>query len=65
MTLELQMIKIWTFFEKEYQVEDMNPPRTNGKKVDNMELPRKGGVMMILKSMMDDSDDEGPTFTCG
>ena len=30
-----------------------------------MELPKEGGVMMILTSMMDDSDDEGLKFTCG
>ena len=63
--MELQMMKIWTFFEKEDQVEDMNPPQTNGNKVDNMELPKKGGVMTKMTSMMDDSDDEGPTFICG
>ena len=34
----------------------MNPPRTKGEKFDNMKLPRKGGVMMRLTSMMDDSD---------
>ena len=28
-------------------------------------LPRKGGVMMRLKLMMDDSDDDGLTFICG
>ena len=43
----------------------MNPPRKKGDKVDNMKLPRKGGVMMILALMMDDSDDEGLAFTCG
>ena len=51
-------MKIWTFFEKEDQVEDMNPPRTKGEQVDNMKLPRKGGLMMRLTSMMDDSDDD-------
>ena len=61
----LQMMKIWTFFEKEDQVEDMNPLRTKWEQVDNMELPRKVGVMMRLTSMMDDSDDDGLTFICG
>ena len=61
----LQMMKIWTFFEKEDQVKDMNSPRTKGEQADNMELPRKGGLMMILTSMMDDSDDDGLTFICG
>ena len=61
----LQMMKKWTFFEKEDQVEDMNPPRTKGEQVDNMKLPRKGGLMMRLTSMMDDNDDDGMTFTCG
>ena len=58
-------LKIWTFLRKEYQVEDMNPPRTKGEQVDNIKLPKKGGVMMRLTSMMDYSDDEGLTFTCG
>ena len=61
----LQMMKIWTFFEKEDQVKDMNPPWTKGEQVDNMKLPKKGGVMMRLTLMMDDSDDKGTTFTCG
>ena len=61
----LHMMKIWTFLEKEYQIEDKNPPRKKGEKVDNMELPRKGGVMMRLTLMMDDSDDDGITFICG
>ena len=56
--MRLQMMKIWTFFKKEYQVEDMNPAQTKGEQVDNMELPRKGGVMMRLTLMMDDCDDE-------
>ena len=30
-----------------------------------MKLPRKGGVMMRLTSMMDDSDDDGLKFICG
>ena len=42
----------------------MNPPRTKGEKVNDMKLPRKGGVMMRLTSIMDDSDD-GLTFVCG
>ena len=63
--MELQMMKIWTFFEKEDRVKYMNPPRTKGEKVDNIKLPRKGGVMMRLTSMMNDNDDEGLTFTCG
>ena len=50
--LGLQMIKIWTFFGKEDQVEDMNPPQTKGEQVDNMDPPRKGGVMMILTSIL-------------
>ena len=54
----VQMMKIWTFFEKEYQVEDMNPPWRKGEQVDNMELPKKGGVNMKLTSMMDDNDDD-------
>ena len=58
--MELQMMKIWTFFEKEDQVEYMNPPRTKGEKVENIKIPRKGGVMMRLTFMMDDNDDEGP-----
>ena len=62
--MELHMMKIWTFFKKEDQVEDMNPPQTKGEQVDNMKLPRKGGVMMRLTSMMDDSDD-GLAFICG
>ena len=61
--MELHMMKIWTFYEKEDQVKDMNPAWTKGEKVDNIKIPRKGGVMMILTSMMDDS--EGLTFTCG
>ena len=61
--MELQIMK-WTFFEKEYQVEDMNPSQTKGDQVDNMKIPKKGGVMMRLTSMMDDSDD-GMTFICG
>ena len=60
----LQMIKIWILFEwsnklkiwtppgKKEQVEDMNPPRTKGEKVDNMDPLRKGRVMIILTSMM-------------
>ena len=60
----LQMMNKWTFFKKEDQVQDTNPPRTKGEQVDYMELPRKGGVMMRLTSMMDDSDD-GLTFVCG
>ena len=43
----------------------MNPPRKKGEQVDNIKLTKKGGVMMRLTSMMDDSDDEGMTFTCG
>ena len=39
----------------------MNPPRTKGEQVDDMKLPRKGGVMLRLTSMMDDNDD-GLTF---
>ena len=39
--MELHMMK-WTFFEKEYQVEDMKPPRKKGEQVDNIKLPRKG-----------------------
>ena len=62
--MELHMMKIWTFFEKEDQVEDMNPPQKKGEQVDNMELPSKGGVMMILTSMMAYSDD-GMTFIFG
>ena len=54
----LQMMKIWTFFEKEYQVEDMNPPQTKGEQVDNMKIPKKGGVMMRLTLMMDENDDD-------
>ena len=61
----LQMMKEWTFFEKEDQVEDMNPPQKKGEQVDNMKLHRKGGVMMRLTSMMDDSDDNGLTFIFG
>ena len=60
----LQMMKIWTFFEKEDQVEDMNPPWTKGEHVDNIKISKKGGVMMRLTSMMDDSDDDGLTFIC-
>ena len=60
--MELQMMNIWTFFKKEYQVEDMNPPQQKGDQVDNIKIPMKGGVMMRLTSMMDDSDDEGPTL---
>ena len=63
--MELQMMKIWTFLKKEDQVENMNPPWIKGEQVDNMELPRKGGVMMRLTSIMDDSDDYGLTFICG
>ena len=63
--MELQMMKIWTLFEKEDQVEDMNNPQTKGEWVDNREIPRKGGVIMRLTSMMYDSDDESLTFTCG
>ena len=43
----------------------MNPPRTKREQADNMKIPRKGGVMMRITLMMDDSDDEGLTFTCG
>ena len=42
----------------------MNPPRKKGELVDNMKLPRKGGVMMRPTTMMDDSDD-GMTFIYG
>ena len=63
--MELHMMKIWTFFEKEYQVEGMNPHQIKGEQVDNMELPGKEGVMIRLISMMDDSDDEGLRFTSG
>ena len=52
--MELQMMKIWTFFEKEDQVEDMKPPQTKGERVDKIKLPRKGGVMMRLTSIMDE-----------
>ena len=38
--------KIWTLLKKEEKVEDINPPQTKGEKVDNMKLPKKGGVMM-------------------
>ena len=58
-------MKIWTFFENEDQVEDMNPPWTKGVQVNNIKIPRKWGVMMRLTSMMDDNDDNGLTFTCG
>ena len=61
----LQMMKIWTFFEKEYQAEYMNPPRKKVEQVDSKEHPRKGGVMMILTSMIDESDDNGITIICG
>ena len=54
----IQMMMIWTFLV-------MNPPRRKEEQVDNVELPRKGGVMVRLTSMMDDSDDDGLTFTCG
>ena len=54
----LKMMNKWTFFEKEDQVKDMNPPRPNREQVDNMELARKWGVMMGLASIMDDSDDD-------
>ena len=53
----LHMMKIWTFFEKEDQVEEMNLPRTLGEQVENMKLPRKWGVIMRLTLMMDDSDE--------
>ena len=56
----LQMMKIWTFLEKEDQVEDMNPPRTKGEQIDDMKIPMKEGIMMRLRSMMDDSDDGLP-----
>ena len=59
------MMKEWTFFVKEDQIEDMNPPQTKGEQVDDMKLPRKGGVMMRLTSMMDHNDDDGLTFICG
>ena len=42
----------------------MNPSQTKGEQVDDMKLPRKGGVMMRLKLMMDDNDD-GLTFVYG
>ena len=48
----LQKMKKWTFFENEDQVEDMNPPRTKGEKVDNMDPPRKGKLVIRLASMM-------------
>ena len=60
----LQMMKEWTFFEKEDQVEDMNPPQEKGQQVDNMKIPRKWGVMMRMTSMMDDNDD-GMMFISG
>ena len=62
--MELQMMMIWTFFEKEDQVKDMNPPRPNREQVDNMELARKWGVMMRLTSTMDASDDDVLEFLC-
>ena len=43
----------------------MNSPSTKGEQVDNMKLPKKGGVMMRLTSMMDDNDDDGLKFICG
>ena len=43
---------IWNLLRKEEQVEYVNPPRTKGEKVDNMDPPREGGVMMRLTSMM-------------
>ena len=43
----------------------MNPIQTKGEQADNIKIPRKGGVIMRLTSMMYDSDDESPTFTCG
>ena len=36
----------------------MNPPRVKGEQVDNMELPRKGGVMMRLTLMMDEINND-------
>ena len=45
-------MKLWTLLEKDEQVEDMKVPCTKGKKVDNMDPPWKGGVMMRLTSMM-------------
>ena len=50
--MELQMMNIWTFFEKEDQVEDMNNPQTKGERVDNMDPLGKWGLMMWLTSMM-------------
>ena len=64
----LQMMKIWTFFENEEQVEVMDSPQKGktgrrhepssdkGEQVDNMDPPSKGGVVMRLISMMYASD---------
>ena len=51
--------------KKEDYFGDMNPPPTKGEQVDDMKLPRKGGVMMRLTLMMDDGDDGVITFICG
>ena len=44
----LQMMNIWILLEKEEHDEDMNPPQTKWEQVDNMDPPRKGGVMITL-----------------
>ena len=42
----------------------MKPPQTKGEQFDNIYPPRKGGVMMRLTLMMDESDDD-LTIVCG
>ena len=56
-------MKIWTLFGKEEQVEDMDspqkgrigrrydPPQTKGEHVDDVDPPKKWGVMIRLSSM--------------
>ena len=42
---------IWTSLKKEEHVKYMSPPRTKWEHVDNMDPPKKWGVMMRLISM--------------
>ena len=39
LSLQEGMMKIWTLFGKEEQVEDMNPAWTKGEQVDDMDPP--------------------------
>ena len=48
--------KIWNLLRKEEQVEYVNPPRTKGEKVDDMDPPKKWGVMIRMSFLTDDRE---------